>query len=790
MYKLFTTLPAFLFLTAMLNAQTVTMPGCDPVWRYSVTGSGIGANRMQCHDYDGDGNVELIIGSHNYGDYKCNYWYKMEYDRLSGKFEQVWVSRYYGYEGDGPTVIESVDCDNDGEPEIILGFTNSVVEVYHGATMQMEATFEIPSWDEEAIYRILKADADNDGEVELVFCTMNATYLMKTGSYASDSKYWYGSKNMRCGNVDADPSLELVYLDGSVVRITNGQAQLLQDFTDPTYYSGNILELYDMDSDGMKEILYNEPDLVVYDADTKTEKFRIEEFSSYDIEDILFADTQTGNGVEMILGCDYGPEFYNMEGVLDRKLYDYDLSGTIGMNIADLNDDGINELVFASGYGSSASDHLNIYNFQTNQITWQSPESEGPFFCLKFADTDNDGSNEMIFLNDTYNTSMTCMDAVTREIEWQVTGDPYYGDEITAFDVADFDNDGDQEIVLLTKDWGETVMKVVNARTQITESQHLFENHSFSNIIIRDADLDGMQEFITNNSDYLYIINPLDYSIVWQSSEEWAAQGSSGRSYLETANTDNDQNTEIIWSRPDLLIIDGFTKQIESEVTDLMDVSLYDLEKDGISEVFYADWNYYEWTTTIGYLDRQTGDKKTLRSLNDHLDELVLFEVPGRTDPLIAIFESGELTFMTMDTSGITEPCLMSSGSYYTTSDELLTTDFDNDGVSELFAITYDMISEFDVACYLPLSMNEPPSGSVLQVFPNPAGETITIGVRGSTGLKALQDEALIINSCGQVVMHLPAGSLTAGVGNLCPGLYLIKAISGDRQFITKFIKD
>lgn len=785
MNKILITLLGLLVFSITLKSQTITMPGCEPVWRYSVTGSGIGVNRMQCHDYDGDGNVELIIGVHNLDMYGCSYWYKMEYNPVTGGFDQKWVSSFNGYDDEAPTVFESFDCDNDGSFEILAGYSNSKVEVYDPVTMQREAVFEIPSWDEEEIFRIIKADADNDGEEEIVCCTNNATYLIHAGSYAYDTKFWYGARNMRCGNVDSDPALELVYTDGSVVRVTNGIAELLWDFAAPTYYPRKLIELYDLDSDGMQEILFVDTDLLVYDADTQTEKFRIDKSSDYDINDILFADTQTGNGIELILGADDGPEFYTLEGVFNRELYDYGLSGTVGMNIADLNDDGINELLFTSGYYSSSEDYLNVYNFQTNEITWQSRKFEGPFYCLKVSDADNDGNNELIFLNDDYNSVMSFMDSFTRKIEWLTFPESYYFGQTKHFDIADFDNDGDKEIVQITGDYSGSKVSTVNARTHVTESSHEFTTYSFSKIKIADADLDGMHDFILCNNDYLYIVNPADYSIVWNSPLEWVSEyGSSGKTVIETGNTDHDANVEIIWyTGGSLFVVDGFTKQLEMYVENIRDFFLYDLEKDGISEIFYCEWVSGVWASNVGYFNGESGEKILLKIANTDIDEMVLFDVPGRTQPVMAGIGTGMITFMTIDSSGTTEPYRVTSNTYNDNPDDLIVTDYNNDGISELLVLTNEMIIEFDVSCYLPLSMNEPADIQSLKVWPNPAGDIISFRTQ------QMQGEATIINIQGQVVMKIPAGAATADVGMLSPGLYLLKVISGNQHYITRFLK-
>lgn len=775
---------AFLALHVTLKAQQVTMPACAPVWKYALPGSQLGLNTLQCYDYDGDGLQELIVGVHNGGDYTCNYWYKLEWDAVNEKFDQVWVSQFYKYDDAHlPSVIESFDADNDGQPEIVVGYSDSRVDVIDPVTMNTDASFEIPAWDDEVIFRIIRADADNDGQDEIVCCTTNATYLMNVGSYTSDIKIWYGAKDMRCGNVDALPGVELVYGNGSVVNLSNGQPQLLWDFTTTADNYRKPVKLFDLDTDGILEIFYLNDDLFIYDAVNKQQRLMISH--GYDeITEVLVADTDEGDGREIILGRDDGLTFYDLEGVYDREYRDPYQSGAYGMKICDIDNDGKQEMVFTSGGGSSVEDRVNIYDLQMDKVVYKSPVVSGPIRGFKVADADSDGTNEFIFLNGEYDVKMTYMNPVDRTVEWlaPTPGSTGYN-SVMAYDISDFDNDGEMEMVHLSHDTYESVT-VTNALTHEIEWVKTLpygDEYTMQSIMIKDADQDGMQEFVTASSNYINFIDPVDFTIEWTSPAEWSSGYYTTDAEFTIANTDADQNLEMVWlSGKGMLVIDCYTKQLEYEMNNVRQISLYDLDQDGISEIFFSV--YVDWQgTELGYVNCVTGEK-TIFSI-EYFTEIAVLPVPGRNTPVLAGMRYGDLFFMTIDGKGITEPITITDNDYTSSYNQLYLNDYDKDGIKELFVIVYASINEFDLSCYLPLSFEEPVTESPIRLSPNPATDIISFGTTGLT------TDATIINMQGQAIIHLAAGTLRADVSELPSGVYVIRPVSGNHSSPTRFIK-
>ncbi|MCO5267055.1 MAG: hypothetical protein M9948_14415 [Lentimicrobium sp.] len=108
---------------------------------------------------------------------------------------------------------------------------------------------------------------------------------------------------MRCGNVDAEPSNELVYSGGQVVRISGQSASLIWTFYE-NLWGGGLVELTDLDGDLIQEIVFAQAwnSIEVFDADIQLLKYQIS--TDLDIDALSLADVDNDglNEILMVTG--------------------------------------------------------------------------------------------------------------------------------------------------------------------------------------------------------------------------------------------------------------------------------------------------------------------------------------------------------------------------------------------------------------------------------------------------------------------------------------------------------
>jgi len=762
------------------------------VWRQAVPGDNIGKNSMHAGDYDGDGRMEIICGATGHG-YRINYWYILEYVPESNSFEQVWVSPYYSSVNGEIIVIEVLDIDGDGHPEILTGNNKSEVFVYDAATRIPKGYFLLPSWDDELVHAIVFADADNDGSPELACCTDNATYFIDPVDFTFKGKIWTGATSMMCGNIDADPQLELVYSNGIVEQVGDGYTHSSWEFRDVPLNESSVVSLFDIDADGMDEIFYVGDSIWVYDADQQTLKMILFD-DWYSFHAVHFADMNLDGAIEIYAGNRSDDILvFDSAGVKTDEFLN-EANGVTGFISADFNNDGLPDLAWGTGNTSTEFDYFVIYNPVMDSFLWKSPGMESPFAGVKIADTDGDGNNEIVTFtreseSGTFNSPgpmITIHDAATRKIKWQSDGnlmpDTYEGGY--DFEIADVDYDGDMEIVLVSDVSYDANIWTFNCQTHDIESNQVFPQFDrLYALEILDTDHNGELEIVVANNLYMYFINPIDYSIIWTSPKiGYAGYGS--KATLIVGNTDTDYNKEIVWlSESNVYIFDAFTKEYKQvDETPFTSICLYDYDKDGISEIIGGSYN-----GQIAVIDGHTLEITWLPvTFGSRIQSIGVFDVPGKQTPVIAVITDGMLFFS--DAAGNKFPPII-LGDIYEYSHNIEITDYDGDGISEIFVIYNQMITEFSADSFT--SVGIPEYNSVaggFSVKPNPSDGIFTLEMSGEFSGPVFVE---VYSMQGRKVKTaaLSDNISEINLGGFPSGIYLLQINAGNKFYNRKLVK-
>lgn len=594
--------PAFLILLSLLlgsivfaghdhrNDRTGRNNGlnpCDPEWSYGIMGIGIGWHSMNAEDIDGDGTREIICAGQI--SYEWSYWYVLEYDPDEEIYYQGWISEMYNSRIN--RMIFS-DIDEDGMQEIYIGFRDGMVRIYDALTRALSGELRISN--NYGIHDIHTGDADNDGKNEIAVADEERIYFIDPEYLTVESSIPYMTNEFSLGNVDQDQDMEIVLSNGRVIEYKGSVATIEWEYEEYSSYDSRMVELSDIDSDGILEIINAKAwyFIDVYDADTQTKKYQVP--SDLDIDAILLADV-TGDNVDEIL---YGDGQFGMVHCINSTTHNEmwaiknPESGVTGIAVADTDKDGSLEVVWGSGYGSSAGDYLYVAGIPSQAIEWASIPIDGPFYALDIADIDNDGVKEIVCISLSSNSGydsgiITVFDSRTKETEWQCDGSFLFGNWTGIYDVnlTDIDNDGTVEIVVVAGETYEGKIWIINGITKAIESQYVYFSEQIDEFYaqeVDDIDGDGGQEIIAGSSDYLYIINPADFSVEWTSPQ---LQGSTPTCIM-TGNTDNDDALEIICCNGKLTVFDGISHEKWEYLTyDFTSIDLFDFNGDGILEI-------------------------------------------------------------------------------------------------------------------------------------------------------------------------------------------------------------
>ncbi len=237
-------------------------------------------------DFDGDGDIELLVGELN-SEFKF-----IDYNEDTQRWESIWNDRYY-YEtiSDPNNTFNSVhydiyayDIDRDGQDEIIApqyGTYDHVVDIYKLNTttyeLYLERVITVPSF---RCINMRLADLNQDGWMDFVLMYWGGTtdmhyqlvYLLWNTTIDDYSIYRFQSDSvedqipryvysMLVDDIDDDGAVEvLMTYSQSQGRVYlwewNGTHLEYQTKFDTNVYSGQLGDIADWDNDGRKEIVF------------------------------------------------------------------------------------------------------------------------------------------------------------------------------------------------------------------------------------------------------------------------------------------------------------------------------------------------------------------------------------------------------------------------------------------------------------------------------------------------------------------------------------------------------
>jgi hypothetical protein len=310
----------------------------------------------------------------------------------------------------------------------------------------------------EAVRDIAVGNVDGDPSLEVVAVTNTKVFVFNAATLALKWSASYGGHTVAIGDLEGDGLNEIVIAGANIGYVLDASTQTLKwSYTGNTYPLGfgPSMALGDVDNDGKAEILcgtqpQTSGSAKVINGDTMT----VVTIPSSAMS-LTAGDANNDGQIELIVGQDqFGSiQGYNISGTTATQLWsmrnpDY---GVQGMAVGDPDGDGKNEVLFGTGALSSGADLLFIADANTQSIKYTSVDLDGPFNVV-VDDLDGDGKLEMVVLSQStqsgYNGSAAwVLDYTTHRL---IATLPFgYGGGASAVAIGQVDGDPQKEIILL-----------------------------------------------------------------------------------------------------------------------------------------------------------------------------------------------------------------------------------------------------------------------------------------------------------------------------------------------------
>jgi hypothetical protein len=510
-------------------------------------------------DVDGDTGLEIITSSSDGLAVLNGLTYDIEWQSSSN--------------GSSDIAVANVDAD----PALEIVTTRRVID---GVTHTVE-------WDYPSSFGlyVCLADIDADNMAEII-ASMDWYYIYaydadtQTTKWSISATYDIGA--LYVGDVDNDTIQEVVYGDAQWGAIHGYDSVTLQEewsIENPTHGVTDII-FADPDNDSVTEVLWSAgwnssgPDyLYVGDMTIQAIEWQsldiVGPLSALDAGDVdndgtdeivmvsFRTDSYYNSGIVFI----YNAETYALEWQSDPLLGGLALLGTNALELADVDEDGILEIVIATAYLHDGI--ILAFDGITHDLDWQTEFYDGTSFsALAIADSDNDGHLEVISGQEQRTTGaegvFVCVfDGLTGIEEWH-TAD--LGDWRYVYDIAvgDSDNDGNPEIlfslqgnyayvydgVTHNQDWQSSISSVdgvliadvdqdnqhelligtyngsvyaYDGQTYALEWTLAVSNTYIFALRLTDFELDNSKELVLCDNNSLYIYDSLTRDLIWKS---------------------------------------------------------------------------------------------------------------------------------------------------------------------------------------------------------------------------------------------------------------------------------
>ncbi|GEJ57761.1 FG-GAP-like repeat-containing protein [Anaeromyxobacter diazotrophicus] len=412
---------------------------------------------LRVADLDGDGRAEMLVASGS-GLY--------ELARSGSGYAQRWAYPFSPGDTDTVQAVAVRDLDGDGKPEIFFSTGDLVVEL-DGASRREVGRYE--SGGAFACRDLELADVDRDGAVELVCLGAASTYAYETAGkvVVFDAKTlavrWQTASlssiggTLAVGDVDGDAALEIVTSGGYVF---DGITQQNEWAYGPGF--GRAVGVGDLDGDGVAEIVGMQ-DWNAFDIFSAVLKSPLKEGTGFDFDALLVADLDGDGRAEILIGDGQWGNVtayrYDRSSNALSTLFQINSQnhGVTSLGVGDVDGDGANEFVWGSGATSSGEDSFVIAGLDpTIAVEWTNTnpnELDGPFVGARPAHL-GAGADRLLFAvastNSSYDgTRVIALDPATGLFQVsQELGTNW--NRRAALDVADYDGDGVDEVLLGT----------------------------------------------------------------------------------------------------------------------------------------------------------------------------------------------------------------------------------------------------------------------------------------------------------------------------------------------------
>ncbi|MBU2428567.1 MAG: hypothetical protein KKA56_16950, partial [Gammaproteobacteria bacterium] len=474
--------------TTLFNTSTQTDSTLTSVLEVFGLGAGIGINGMLSGDYNNDGVTKLVLGN------PTSIVFAQTIDGKFGLQSQLQFSAGIG------KLAYFRDLSTDGH--FAFFSHDGKLHKLDLITRQVKTSLDLAG---VSSYRI-QASSD----------LKSASLLVRTQSGLLNvidpitlkivsSQSGIDADIAALGSFTEKNSAQVLLTNGQIYDSKNNKLTLVKTLFEKNHaFTGAV----DINGDGFDEVLAAEHWYLIKLYSPLKEEVLWSKKTALDTAVVIMADVDQDGQLDGVYGDGQwgGLHAFNLQTGEDFWDISNPEHGVTNIVIADLNNDGKQDIGWGAGYSSSGADYLFIHDIASKDKIWQSEDIQFPISAVSLIDVDQDGDLDLVSAsaqsNSGYNGGiLQVFDIKSKSRLWHGYAAADNWGRTMNLVATDLDNDGTIELVIGASQIYTGMVRVLDAADGSERFKILLgDGDAVSSLTTADLNQDGFREIIVGNN--------------------------------------------------------------------------------------------------------------------------------------------------------------------------------------------------------------------------------------------------------------------------------------------------
>ncbi|HEX5792049.1 MAG TPA: VCBS repeat-containing protein, partial [Rheinheimera sp.] len=465
-------------------------------------------------------------------------------DSADASLHQVFESFSLG-QGIGINGLLQGDYNGDGVPELVLAnpmsvvfadatqnqfglrqqlpFTSGIGKLVYFHDLSTDGHFAFFSSENKLLKLdligrkvVASLDIDNLSSYQLLGTADQQSKMLLATSYSGEllvinpltlqivrSQSGFASAIAAIGAFTAADQVQVFFKNGQIYNFADNSLSLEKTIiTEDAAFTYAV----DVNGDGLAEILSAQSWYSIKLISPLTEEVLWSKQSDLDIDALILADVNKDGRLDGVYGDGQWGSLYafDLQNGEDFWTISNPEHGVTNIIIADLDNDGSQDIGWGAGYSSSGADYFFIHDLTSKQLKWQSEDIGFPAAAVTLVDIDQDGDLDAVTASLDSNSGydggvIQVFDIQSNTRLWHGVAANNWGNTMNVL-VADLDNNTTTELVIGSSQIYTGLVRVLNAKDGSERfSKLLGDGDNISGLLVTDLNNDGISEIIVGN---------------------------------------------------------------------------------------------------------------------------------------------------------------------------------------------------------------------------------------------------------------------------------------------------